>query len=130
MARYKIITLVDITKSNSSRSETDSIKKGQQANFNTLIQTIGIRSNLAWQKDPIKKEGTLPDPFNGKSTYWEWEFDCENIDVFLKENNPVGLLKDDLHGVPIIDDLENTVQFKRSIFDVKTDQFNIFVEII
>jgi hypothetical protein len=38
MARYKITTLVDITRTNPSRAETDVLKIAQQANFNSLIQ--------------------------------------------------------------------------------------------
>ncbi len=33
MARYTIITLVDITRTQPTRSETDKIKLGQQSNF-------------------------------------------------------------------------------------------------
>jgi len=84
MPRYQIITLVDITRSRADRSETDKIKMGQQSNFNALIQTIGIRSNLSWTSDPKKHTGSLPHPLEGKANHWIWEFDVEREDVFLK----------------------------------------------
>ena len=52
MPRYKIITLVDITRTNPDRSERDQLKVSQQANFNSLIQAIGLRSNVDWERDP------------------------------------------------------------------------------
>ena len=74
MARYEIITLVDITRSNPNRSEINKLKQGQQANFNSLVQAIGMRSNLDWSSDPKMNTGTLPDPFKGKANHWVWRF--------------------------------------------------------
>ena len=108
MARYQLITFIDITRSKPDRSETDKIKIGQQANFNSLLQAIGLRSNVEWVRDPKMYTGSLPGALEGKANHWIWEFDCEREDVFLKDNDPVGLLVDDLHGVPIITSLENT----------------------
>lgn len=130
MARYQITTLIDITRSNANRSESDPLKVGQQANFNTLLQTIGLRSNIVWNTDPVSNDGTLPNPFLGKAKYWQWLIECEREDVFLKGSDPVGLLKDDLHGVPVVADLENTADISPAIFDTKTDNFNTFIEII
>jgi hypothetical protein len=130
MARYKIITLVDITRSNPTRSETDQLKLGQQSNFNSLIQTIGLRGNLEWNNDPCDIHGALPFPLTGKARYWTWEFSTEREMLFHKEANPVGLLEDDLQGVPIIDNLNNTVEFKIPIFQTSGNNQNIWIEII
>lgn len=130
MARYRITTLVDITRSNANRVESDLIKIGQQANFNTILQTIGLRSNVTWVTDPKMENGTLPDPFQGKATYWQWEIDCEREQIFERDGDPVGLLTDDLHGVPVVADLKNTVDIDPAIFDTKTNNFNTYIEII
>lgn len=127
MERYKIISLVDITKSNASRSETDKIKLGQQANFNSLIQAIGIRANIEWDTDPIKEQGRFPEPIDGAGAYWIWEFTTERYSVFLKDNDPTSLLKDDIHGVPVIDMLNNTVEIIPSAFQTKGENQNIWV---
>lgn len=127
MPRYKIITLVDITKSNPSRTELSHLKRSQQDNFNSLIQTIGLRANLSWNIDPMMKEGRLPLPFEGKGAYWEWEFEVETRDVFLKDIDSIGLLLEDIHGVPIVDGLNNTVSFDIPIFNTKEDKRNIFI---
>ena len=130
MARYKIITLIDITRSNPTRSETDPLKTGQQANFNSLQQAIGLRSNLAWSWDPKCELGSLPPPLEGKAAHWIWEFDTERDEIFSKDNDPVGLLVDDLHGVPIIDNLENTVDILPAAFQTKGNNINTWISII
>ena len=130
MARYKIITLVDITRTNAGRAETDKQKISQQANFNSLLQAIGIRSNVSWARDPKMHTGVLPKDIGGKATHWIWEFDCEREDVFLKDNDPVGLLIEDLHGVPIIPNLLNSADIDPACFISKGELANIWVSMI
>lgn len=130
MARYKIITLVDITRTDPGRSEVDQLRANQQANFNSLIQAIGLRANVSWDTDPKMNTGTLPNPFNGKANHWIWEFDVEREDVFLQNGDPVGLLMQDLHGVPIIADLKNTADIYPPAFQTKGNNANTTVFIM
>ena len=127
MPRYQLITLVDITRTNPSRVETDQHKIKQQANFNSLLQSIGIRSNVTWDIDPKEMSGALPYNLEGKANYWLWTFEVERDEVFLKDDDPVGLLLDDLHGVPIIDGLNNSVELIPSVFQTRTSTANIWV---
>lgn len=130
MERYRLITLVDITRSGASRSETDKIKIGQQANFNSLIQTIGIRSNIEWTKDPEKETGRLPVGNQGKAVHWIWEFATERDDVFKEGDNKSLLLLKDLHGVPIVDLLENSTDLTPPAFQTFGEHQNTWIEII
>lgn len=127
MARYKVITLVDITYANPNRNETSKLKLGQQANFNSLIQAIGLRSNVIWNTEPRRHTGSLPLPLVGKATHWIWEFEVERDDVFLKDGDPVLLLIEDLDGVPIIDQLNNSVDLNPSVFQSKGERANIWI---
>lgn len=127
MQTYQVISLVDITRSRPDRSCTDQFKLGQQANFNSLIQAIGIRSNLEWQIDPVMQSGRLPDPFDGKANYWTWTFTVERDYVFEKDGDPVALLFDDLNGVPVIDGLNNTAMLKPPVFQTKGKDMNIWI---
>jgi len=127
MARYKIITLVDITRTNTNRGETDKIKIGQQANFNSLVQAIGMRSNVQWASDPEKNSGALPFPLEGKAVHWIWEFEAEREEVFLQNNDPVALLKIDLNGVPIVDKLENSADITPAAFQCLGEKANTWV---
>lgn len=129
MEQFKIVTLVDITRTKCSRAETDKIKVGQQANFNTLLQSIGIRSNVEWHVDPEMHTGRLPTG-EGKANHWVWEFFVERDFVFTKDNDPVGLLVEDLNGVPIIPDLMNNVELSPAAFLTSGEQQNIWITII
>lgn len=120
MERYIIRTTVDITRSNPDRADPDQIKQGQQLNFNTLLQGIGMRSNVNWRNDPQIKE-------DDGNKEWYWEFETEQVDVFLKDQDPVGLLKKDLHGIPIIKNLTNTVAFEKAVFITSGDDQNIWI---
>ncbi len=126
MARYQIITLVDVTRSNPSRSDPDRIRQGQQANFNSLLQATSLRSNVTWNKDPVMHNGRIPDQ-EGKALHWIWEFETERDEVFQKGDNPVGLLIDDLNGVPIVDGLNNTIVFNPPAFISSGNFQNIWI---
>jgi hypothetical protein len=127
MPRYQIVTLVDITRTNPSRSETDQHLLAQQANFNTLLQSIGLRSNVEWTIDPVECEGSLPYPLEGKANHWVWTFEVERDEVFTKDGDPVGLLLEDLHGVPIISQLNNSIDIDPAVFQTQGPNTNIWV---
>ncbi len=126
MARYTITTLVDITRTQPTRSETDKVKLGQQSNFNSLIQAIGLRSNISWEKDPKMHTGSIPTT-NGKANHWIWDFDTERDDSFLKDRDPVGLLVDDLQGVPIITGLTESGDLYPAAFITVGENTNTWV---
>jgi len=58
-----------------------------------------------------------------------WTFDTERDDVFLQDDDPVALLVEDLHGVPIIDQLENTVDIYPAVFKTRGDDINTWIKI-
>ena len=130
MARYQIKTLVDITRTNVTRSDTDEVRIGQQHNFNSLVQAIGLRANVQWDTDPSMHSGTLPKPFNGKANHWVWQFEVEQPDIFLKGNDPVGLLVDDINGVPVVPNLKNTADIHPAVFQTKGENINTYISII
>ena len=116
MQTFQVITTVDITNPCVTRSCTDRLLMGQQSNFNTLVQTINLRSNIEWQKNPVKHTGGMPWPAHGRATHWIWEFTTERTDVFATADSPAGLLLKDLNNVPIVDNLENSTFFHIPVF--------------
>jgi hypothetical protein len=130
MARYQIVTLIDITRSQPDRDDSDTTLLGQQANFNSLLQAIGLRSNVEWLRDPKKHTGRLPEPASGKATHWIWEFDCERDEVFSQDGDPVYLLVHDLNHVPVIVDLENSEDINPAAFQTQGDMINTWVTMI
>ncbi len=127
MKKYKIITLVDVTRTQPTRAETDRVKLGQQANFNSLIQAIGMRSNVEWTADPKAYEGRLPHDIDGRARHWIWIFHSERDELFSKGDDPVGLLKDDLHGVPVVNGLNNTADIEPACFMTRGDRINTWI---
>ena len=121
MPRYKIKTTVDITRSNPGREDTNSVRNGQQLNFNTLLQGIGMRANVEWDNDP--------QPVEYQDTKeWFWEFETEQVDVFATKDDPVGLIKQDLQGIPVIRNLTETVALEKPIFIPSGDNQNIWIK--
>lgn len=121
MPRYKIKTTVDITRSNPSREDTNSVRNGQQLNFNTLLQGIGMRANVEWDNDP--------QPVEYQDTKeWFWEFEAEQVDVFATKDDPVGLIKQDLQGIPVIRNLTETAALEKPIFITSGDNQNIWIK--
>jgi hypothetical protein len=130
MPRYRITTLIDITRTDAKKSDNDQYRLAQQDNFNSLRQSIELRSIVSWHRDPIKHHGRLPDPLDGKASYWIWEFETERDDLFLRDNDPVALLKEDLHGVPIINGLDETIDFEIPAMQTQGQMINTWVVII
>ena len=120
MARYTIKTTVDITRSNPDRADPDQIRQAQQSNFNTLLQGIGMRSNVDWVHDPERSE-------EGGVAIWSWTIDAERDDVFMEGTDPVGLLKKDLHGIPIIKNLTESVRLDKACFLTINGDQNIWI---
>jgi hypothetical protein len=50
---------------------------------------------------------------------WGLHFYVESEDVWRDGDDPLGLLKKDIHGVAITGDLDNTVDFPVNIFDTQ-----------
>jgi hypothetical protein len=130
MTRYKIITLIDITRTNPTRVEQDPTVLGQQANFNTFLQGIGMRANPEWEQDPTMDSGSLPPPFEGRANYWTWEFAVERDQVFERDNDPVALLIEDLHNIPIISNLLNDVDLYPAAIQTQGLSINTYISII
>ena len=128
---FKITTVVDITRTNARRGE-DKRKEKQQANFNTMFQTIGLRVNA----EPISCEHTVMDvskldnkfgsAIKGKQRVWQFDFENTYEGAFS-----VDMLKQDFDLVPIITDLDETVQINNSIFSTNHPaDTNILFEVI
>ena len=127
MQTFQVITTVDITNPHVNRDCEDLLLAAQQSNFNALVQAINMRSNITWTGDPKRYSGGMPWPAEGRSVHWVWQFTTERESVFADDSSPVGLLLNDLHGVPIIPDLTNSDIFEFPIFSTKLQAVNTWV---
>ena len=128
---FKLTTVVDITQTNARRGE-DKKKENQQANFNTMFQTIGLRVNVeplgCTQSviDVDKLEYKFGSAIKGKQRVWTFEFENTYEGALTLD-----MMIDDFDLVPVIVNLEETAANTNNIFSTKhvTDK-NILFEII
>ena len=117
---YKLYTCIDITHTGQYRTEPGKeVARRKEQNFNTIIQTLGIRSNLAYFENPIITE------VNGRLAgfdtdeiirLWRFDFTTEREDVYLKDDDPIGFLIDDFEMVPYIDKLDELLEQNFAVF--------------
>lgn len=138
MATIEIKTLIDITRTNVSRANQGSgLELDQHRNFTTLIQCAEIRSIVVFDLNPtvekvdIKGMGFGSD-YKGKHNVWTFSFDPDRQDVYNDgEGNSLLLLINDLHQVPVIKNLTETVNIDKAVFDCKDNQYkNILIKAI
>ncbi len=115
--RYKLYTLVDIT--HTEQIQYNKKLQWKEQNFNTVLQTIGLRSNFTYFQSPtlIEVKGNLIG-FNTDDIIRVWRFDfiTEQNDCYQKHNDPVGLLKEDFNLVPYIKGLDEMMVQNYAVF--------------
>ncbi len=122
MDKFIIETLVDITRTNEYRPSNGQLKYRQQQNFETVNNTIGMRTNIDIVSDPkieTKKE-SFGSFYNTKQKVWIYHFSVEQ-----KESLTVEMLENDFDSIPIITNLEETASIKNNLFITKGKYKNI-----
>ena len=126
---YKLYTLVDITHTKQYRLESGKeLQRHQEQNFNTVLQTLGIRSNIWYAHGPLLMEvkGSLVG-FETEEIIRVWRFDWSTERDYLYEidGDPVGFLKEDFHLVPYISGLGEAMQQQYTVFNTQQPGANI-----
>jgi hypothetical protein len=125
---YKLYTLVDITRTGQYRAEPGKEEaRYREQNFNTVIQTLGLRSNIEFANNPQKLEvrGKVVG-FDTDELIHVWRFDWETEqDLYSKDGDPVAYLKDDFHLVPYISGLGETMEQQYAVFNCHDPGKNI-----
>lgn len=117
---YNLYTLVDITHTGQYRAEPGKeAARWKEQNFNTIIQTLGIRSNIFFNVNPVMievKGKVVGFNTNDIIRVWRFDFESERDFVYEKDGNPVGFLKDDFNLVPYINGLDELMEQKYAVF--------------
>ena len=115
-----LYTTVDITNTGQYRhelgKETD---RWKEQNFQTLIQTIGLRTNITYRRPPdmIQVGGKqLGFETDNLVRAWRFDFSTEREGFFEKDNNSVGGLVEDFDGVPFIAGLDESMEQNYAVF--------------
>ena len=126
---YTLYTTVDITHTGQYRNEfgKESLRWKEQ-NFQTVLQTLGMRANISFKADPVQME------INGKLVgfnttdiinVWRFNFSTEQDRFFEKDNDPVGYLIEDFDAVPYIADLDESMVQNYAVFVTEGKNKNI-----
>lgn len=139
MQRIKIQTLVDITCTKAKRpGQGDVTELNQYRNYTTLLQAIGLRTNINFDYEPqVTTETIRGKQFgsaykNQEHRVWTFEFTTDRDDVYYGgEGDNLFLLKEDLHNVPVIKNLQESINITNNVFDVKSEKYqNTTISII
>lgn len=127
--RIMLTTVVDVTETHARRGDEKKLIN-QQANYNTMIQTIGLRVNI----NPVSCISVVSDvsklgfgsSIKGKQRYWKFTFDIEYEDSLTAD-----MLASDFDLVPVITQLDDTAKITNNIFRTNhPNDTNIVFEIV
>jgi len=120
MEEYKLYTFVDITHTGQYRSELGKESaRWKEQNFNTIVQTLGIRSNIVYYQSPASVEvrGSLVGFDTDKVVkLWRFDFTTERDFVYEEDGDPIAFLKDDFELVPYIQGLDEWLHQTHAVF--------------
>ena len=117
--------LITIAKTTSATIATITAAAKPNTNYRdweTVIQTLGLRTQPMMIKGPVVTESNLADgwefgeTYQGRHKIWIWTFGIEHDDVFNAYDDPLGGLIKDFEQVPVITGLDETVRFLLPIF--------------
>ena len=129
MEEYKLYTYVDITQTGQYRAEPGKESaRWKEQNFNTVIQTLGIRSNIIFSQSPVATEvrGSLVG-FNTDDIVRLWRFDffTERDFVYEDDGDDTKFLREDFELVPYIQGLDELLHQNYAVFLTEGKSTNI-----
>jgi hypothetical protein len=129
MEIIELKTLIDITKPNVHRpGQGTTLEQNQYKNWITLQQCIGLRSNISFESLPEVEELDIKglgfgNRYKGKHKVWTFTFYPDRSNAYDDgSGNLVALLLNDLHQVPVIENLTETINTTKAVFDLEDPQ--------
>jgi hypothetical protein len=125
MQTVQIKTLIDITKNKNLRmGQGTAVEADQYRNFITLLQCTELRSIVSYNTNPSLETVDVEElgfgsKYKGLHSVWSFTIFTDRDDVYLDGKNPIGKLVEDIHAVPIIKSLTETINIDKAIFDCK-----------
>lgn len=130
METIEIKTLIDITKPNVHRpGQGSELEQNQYKNWITLQQCLGLRSNIEFDYPPKVKKIDLKDQgfgskYKGSHNVWTFTFRPDRTLAYANNSeDSIGLLYGDVHLVPIIKNLTETINISNAVFDLEHAQY-------
>ena len=126
---YSLYTTVDITNTGQYRPVpgTEGLRWKEQ-NFQTIIQTLGIRANISFVTPPKLMEiagNVIGFKTNKIINVWYFEFETERDYLYTIDDDQVGYLKEDFDAVPYISGLSESMEQNYDVFVTSGPATNI-----
>lgn len=126
---FRINTLIDITETKARRQDNDKFAYKQQANFQTLLQTLGLRTQVFYDNSPsFDKLSTskfdFSDKYIGKQNVWTFDFYIE-----YEGGLSLDMLTEDFDLIPIITGLNETIDTDKALFRTTGKDKNILFSV-
>jgi hypothetical protein len=124
MQTIEIKTLIDITNTNVSRpNQGTQLEMDQHRNFTTLKQCAELRSIISYDFSPDKEVVDVKDQgfgskYKGKHAVWTFRFSPDRSGAYANDDNDIGCLLEDVHGVPVVEKLTETINIEKAIFEL------------
>jgi hypothetical protein len=125
----EIQTLIDITNTRVIRPNQGSqLELDQNRNFITLLQCIELRSLVEYDRGPIVSKVDIKtldfgSAYKGKHAVWTFRFTTDRSNAYMDETgNNIGTLLADLHQIPVIKNLKETLNIETAIFDLESSE--------
>jgi hypothetical protein len=121
--------LIDIKNSNVRRGNQGSQQElNQFRNWTTLLQSIGLRAIILYDRDPQVETVDVSTlgfgtNYRGKQQVWTFDFRPDQAAAFARKDDPIALLKEDLDKIPIILNLTETINTEQAVFDLTDVKF-------
>ena len=96
--------------------------RNQQRNFDTLLQLIGLRTQMFNVSDPTVQD---TGPFGNQRT-WHFDFEIEPQAQWLVDGDEFWVLKQDSDSTPMIIDLEETSDLEPRIITLGNSPNTIY----
>lgn len=130
MEFIEVKTLIDITKPVVYRPDQGTlIEQNQYKNWITLQQCIGLRSIIEYEEPPICEKMDIKSmgfgsKYKGLHNVWTFTFSPDRSLVYQdEEDNIIGLLLGDIDQVPVIKNLNETINITKAMFDLSSPQY-------
>jgi hypothetical protein len=129
---YKLYTTVDITNTKQYRTEAGKEHaRWKEQNFQTILQTIGIRANISYNNKPTLSamKGSLVGFHTDEIiNVWRFDFTTERDNLFDNTTSPVGYLLEDFDAVPYIAGLDESMEQNYAVFVTEGPARNIIFQ--
>jgi hypothetical protein len=123
METIEIKTLLDVTNTKVVRSNQGTPQEYDQfRNFTTMMQCIELRCLVTYDNLPTVEEVDVKgagfgSAYKGKQRVWTFRFRPDRPLAFGDdEGNPVGLLINDMHEIPVIKSLTESINIDKAVF--------------